>query len=351
MKKWLLFCLSVLLFSCSESELETLNDGPYVLYGDRAWQALWVCNGQPKRFEFPPPLARKRIEKCNLSAQLNNQTASRPELAFDNVETVAALSDIHGQFDVFRSLLMAHKIADEQGNWTFGKGHLVVSGDVFSRGPKVTESLWYLANLERQAKSNGGVVHYLLGNHEIMALNNDTRYMHDKYATTEKVLGKPLSELIGPKTVLGDWLLTRNVLVKINRMLFVHGGIHPSLATQNLSLQDINQTFVSHMIKDDTFPESGLGHFLHKTYGPIWYRGYFKAPRATMGDVDRLLQHYDLSHLIVGHTTQTQITPFYNGKVIAVDSGIKRGETGEILLIKNGNFFRGLRNGAVIPFE
>ena len=351
MKYLLSICLSVCLLACAEKEQTQFSDGPYVLRSDDAWQAFWMCNGQAKRFDFPPPKQHKRIEKCDLSAELYNQVVTRPALAFNNVSKVAAISDIHGQFDLFKHLLTVHKIADAQGNWTFGEGHLVVTGDIFDRGPKVTESLWYLFNLDRQARQKGGFVHFLLGNHEVMVLNNDMRYLHDKYVQTEKVLGQSLSQLFGPESVLGEWLLTRNVLVKIDGMLFVHGGIHPSLATENRSLQDINQTFVDHLIKDENSPREDFSQFLHKTNGQIWYRGYFKTPGASMQEVDALLQHFDVSHLVVGHTTQEHITGFYDGKVIAIDSGIKRGESGEILLVDDGILLRGLMNGTQETLE
>ena len=44
---------------------------------------------------------------------------------------------------------------------------------------KVNEILWFVYDLEGQAKEKGGRVHYLLGNHEYMVLYNDLRYIHD----------------------------------------------------------------------------------------------------------------------------------------------------------------------------
>ena len=35
-------------------------------------------------------------------------------------------------------------IIDKNLNWKFGKGHLVVLGDIFDRGSMVTEVLWHL---------------------------------------------------------------------------------------------------------------------------------------------------------------------------------------------------------------
>ena len=49
-------------------------------------------------------------------------------------------------------LLKNNKIIDEDLKWTFGDGHFVIVGDVFDRGDKVNEVLWFLYDLEIQAK-------------------------------------------------------------------------------------------------------------------------------------------------------------------------------------------------------
>ena len=75
---------------------------------------------------------------------------------------------------------------------------------------------------------------------------------------------------------------------------------------------------------------------MHRGNGPIWYRGYFKDDGATSEEIDLLLKHFDVEHIVVGHTSQKQILTKHKGRVIAVDSSIKRGRNGEVLLIENG---------------
>ena len=50
-------------------------------------------------------------------------------------------------------LLTNNKIIDEQGDWAFGTGHFVITGDIFDRGDKVTEILWFIYELEQQAET------------------------------------------------------------------------------------------------------------------------------------------------------------------------------------------------------
>ncbi|MGO4780068.1 metallophosphoesterase, partial [Lysobacter sp. 2RAB21] len=84
-----------------------------------------------------------------------------PDIALGQVERIAALSDVHGQYDLMVRLLRSNSIVDRKLNWRYGRGHLVVVGDVFDRGPKVNQVLWLLYALEQQARAAGGGVHLL----------------------------------------------------------------------------------------------------------------------------------------------------------------------------------------------
>jgi hypothetical protein len=66
---------------------------------------------------------------------------------------------------------------------------------------------------------------------------------------------------------------------------------------------------------------------------------------ASEQEIDLLLKHFDIGHLVVGHTSQEKIETRYQGKVIAIDSSIKNGQYGEILLVEGGTQYRGLPNG------
>jgi hypothetical protein len=113
-------------------------------------------------------------------------------------------------------------------------------------------------------------VHLLLGNHEVMVLNGDLRYIHEKYQYTASELNQPFEQLYGKDTVLGQWLRSKSVLVKINDMLFAHGGFHPDFAKEKRSLNEINQVFKANLVKTElSAPREGWGKYLHKRNGPI----------------------------------------------------------------------------------
>jgi len=345
-----------------EPRLPAVNDGPYIFVNDQQQlESSWLCQGELVSQTVSVSTFPKVMNACNMPAVVHGfSSVENKVLEFSGDYPVAALSDFHGKYDLMIELLTNNNIIDENKKWAFGDGHFVITGDIFDRGDKVTEILWFLYDLEQQAQQVGGDIHLTLGNHEVMVLNGDLRYLHPKYIETAKQLNKPFEKLFTKDSIIGNWLRSKPVLVKVNDMLFAHGGFHPSLAGEKRSIVEINTVFKDSLIKAELDkPREGWAKYLHKTNGPIWYRGYFAADRgkssrakdkgATSAEIDLLLKHFDVKHLIVGHTSQKQIETRYQGRVIAIDSSIKRGSYGEILFIENGKKWRGSLSGKVLP--
>jgi hypothetical protein len=217
---------------------------------------------------------------------------------------------------------------------------------VFDRGPQVTETLWTIHQLEQQARKKGGRVHLLLGNHEVGVMHGDVRYVHAKYVhAAEHILKIPVPTQYGPISVLGQWLRSKNTIIQINDMLFVHGGIHPDIMTRNLDMGGINNLIRDNLdTSREIIKEDELLKFLFFKNGPLWYRGYFPDeedyPRLETPVVQQILDYFKVKHIIVGHTTQKKVIPLYDNRVFAADTGIKRGNQGEALYWKKGKFYR-----------
>ncbi|KGJ88322.1 metallophosphoesterase [Colwellia psychrerythraea] len=359
----------------AQEELTTVTDGPYIFVenhqAERDLSAFWLCQGEVINKQIKVAHFPITTSACDLPAKVHSFTSLETNvLEYSGDFKVAALSDFHGQYDLMIELLTNNRIIDEQKNWLFGNGHFVITGDIFDRGDKVTEILWFLYDLERQAEQSGGKVHLTLANHEVMILNGDLRYLHPKYIETAQKLNKPFEALFSKTSILGNWLRSKPVLVKVNNMLFTHGGFHPSLASNNHSLEEINSVFKNSLVKAELAqPRQGFSEYLHGSNGPIWYRGYFtqdrnKTPQgkgskskatgpkdkgATSAEIDFLLKHFDVDHLIVGHTSQKQIETRYQGRVIAIDSSIKSGKYGEVLFVEKGQMWRGSLTGDKLP--
>ena len=329
-----------------------VSDGPYVIQEEDGQTAIWVNKGEI----YTQKISSKKsqvIEYNGVKAKLRNNTPKEvKQLVYNGDFKIAAVSDIHGQYDTFIKLLKNNNVIDNQGKWSFGNGHFIVAGDMFDRGSQVTEVLWFLYDLEKQAKEKGGKLHVLLGNHDVMVLNGNLRSVHPKYAEVGEILEKPFNTLFNKGTVLGNWLRTRPVLIKVNNILFTHGGLHPELVTKGLSIEDINSQFKQQLVESElTEKRDEIGNFLHKHNGPIYYRGYFQGKTATTEQIDDLLSYFDSTNIVVGHTTHRHIETRYDGKVIVIDANMKSGNDGEILFWEAGKFVRGTLSGDIVPIQ
>ena len=317
---------------------QTMDDGPYVVYRngktviksienhfvDSSAKTVQVhCEGHPE-WDFSVPL-KKKIE-------------TPPCIAPKNNAPLFICSDIEGEFEHFRALLLAGHVIDTHYNWTFGKGKLVLAGDLFDRGKQVSQFLWLLYKLEDEAAANGGEVHVILGNHDIMNLDGDFRYVQPEYFNDAKLMNEPYGALYGKDTELGRWLRSKNVVERIGDLLVMHGGISPEVLSRQQSIASINREMrLFYDVHPNVVPDSLKDLF--NANAIHWYRGYFLTPRATTRLIDSTLAFYHANQIIVGHDIIKHISKLYGGKVIGVDVDEHEG-THEALLIENGQYYR-----------
>lgn len=258
--------------------------------------------------------------------QMNNEPCE-----YEMPPRVLAISDIEGNFMALLHVLLINKVIDKYLKWTFGEGHLVVVGDCFDRGKQVVECLWLIYSLEEKARKKGGYVHFILGNHEIMNMNGDWRYVHPKYAASPRL---PFTALYNGNYELWRWLTTKNIIEKIGYTLFVHGGIAYGLLKSNLSLNDINRQARTYYDRvQEAFMDPMLHIIFNSEESPFWYRGYYQGT-ASEEQVDATLQHFKVKRIVTGHTVMDEVTSFFNGKVVNVDTDHAGGNSQSLLITK-----------------
>ncbi|HPR73534.1 MAG TPA: metallophosphoesterase [Bacteroidales bacterium] len=323
------------------------NDGPYIFRLNNIYNAFWVRDGQlieelliPAAFNdvkknFDLPFDYKDMNKV-----FKRRTRFRQ--SYRNVDSICVISDVHGRYDRYTDLLKAVQVVDNELKWDFGKGHLVILGDIFDRGDQVTEILWHVFSLEKQAEKAGGKVHVLFGNHEQMVLNYELGYIADKYRKTETTANISYTELFSENSVLGNWLRKKPVAVTINNILFVHAGISPLVVIKGFTVKKMNRMFYREVLGKD--PEVVLRDenlsLLISDQGPLWYRGYFSRAGIDEEIIDGILSFYGVEHIVVGHTPGERIRSFHNNKILGIDAGIANGLPGEALLIRRDEFIR-----------
>ncbi len=276
------------------------------------------------------------------------------EETWNKVERIVAVGDVHGGHDAFVAVLRNAKLIDVAGGWIGGRTHLVQTGDVMDRGADSRKTMELLMVLEKQAEKAGGRVHALIGNHEAMNMYGDLRYVApgefaafrglesqamleaafaretrgmkprpDAIARAQWMAEHPLGwaehrAAFGPEGRYGKWIRSHNAIVKINGVLFLHGGISPKFAEK--SLQEINDGVRAELADFSSMSEAG---FVRSEDGPLWYRGIAQEDPALVEYVGKMLKGYGARRIVIGHTsTPGRIVSLYGGTVVSIDAGL-----------------------------
>lgn len=326
-----------------DNDALALSDGPYVFWENESRaRVATFCGRAPQVKTFSVSDTLKFTDPCapDETYTLSAAAPSPDSAVYEDASRIFAVSDVEGHYDRLVGLLQAAGVIDDEGRWTWGEGHLVLAGDVVDRGTKVTETLWLIHRLEREARRQGGRVHYLLGNHETKLLGGDTRYVRPKYRVAAQRLDTTVPGLYGPDTELGRWLRTKPAMVRIDSLLFTHGGVSPSLAERDLSLAQVNEGVrhgLRHSLSAHTDPAVEL---LYDDEGPLWYRGYVRDDDLRPRSVRKTLKPYGAERVVVGHTPVDQVQARHEGRVVAIDVGFREAGQGEGLLVEDGRFYR-----------
>jgi len=346
----------IILITCSSSSLsaqkyKTFYDGPYIEVKDDGVKIDWIEKGVHKKEKLAfNELSTFKVEGLPEVDLTDLDFDKNLPTVYENVSKFVALSDIHGQYDLLTKLLNAQGVVDSLGHWTYGDGHLVIVGDIFDRGDKVTETLWLLFNLEKEALKVGGGVHIILGNHEIMIMHGDIRYINPKYQYTSHKLKTDYENLFSKHTVLGQWIRSKNVSEKINDIVFVHGGFSQEVLDKEKSISAINKIFKENINSQNRIKANRdeLIDLLYFENGPLWYKGYANPNGFDVDAADKILNILDAKSIVVGHTSMPKIIALLDNKIILVDSSLKFGKTGEILVYEKDTFYRGMIDGTKI---
>ncbi|ARD44034.1 metallophosphoesterase [Colwellia sp. PAMC 21821] len=323
------------LFDLSFGLTKTFDDGPYIFIEQNELVEKSIVAGKVIVRSLP-----KGTFPVSYADEKN---------IFTNIPEIAAISDIHGQYGILINILKKNNIIDDNLNWSFGDGHFVIAGDIFDRGAEVLDVLWFIYNLEKQAEDSGGKVHYLLGNHEYMVLHGNLKWLNGIYHHTAKLLEVEYQSLFNEHTILGAWLRAKSTIIKINDVVYVHGGISKEFLSHNYDLETINDMYRKSIdLTAQEIENSREYSLLHSKLSPIWYRGYFKTfllDAISSKDVNEVLTLLKVNKIVVGHTSGKEVTRLTNGEVYAIDSSIKKGITGDILFINESGVYRGSYTG------
>lgn len=297
-----------------------------------------------KGFHENDTLQYKDVNKIVSNRQIN--------YTFNQKSKIFAVGDVHGEYDSLVKLLINSNVIDKEFNWKFNNGMLIFMGDLVDRGDKVTEVLWLMHQLSNQAAQEKGSVHILLGNHELLVLANDNRYIHEKYQLLTRGNRMSYSDLFDKNVFPGSFIREFKSAVIVDSTLFVHAGLSPALLSERIPIDKMNLILrfvlnperVSLTIDAD----EALKYYklLISDVGIFWYRGYVvESPsisKAPTEELERVLKAYGVKAMVIGHTEVESIKPEYNGKLYPINVPFaKKGTKAQGLLIEeDGTFWR-----------
>ena len=344
---------------------------------------------------------------------------------------LVAIGDVHGDYDALVAMLQSTGLLDAKLRWSGGNAVFVQVGDFLDRGPKDRQVMDLLMRLEKEAPRRGGRVIVLLGNHEAMNIIGDLRYVSEagygNYANknSEKRRTKAYSQYVSYRrefarshglqepvldavveaewmkahplgyverrqalqagSKYGVWLRARPAMVKVGKILFLHGGVSPALASS--SVEAVNQRVKDEFRAFDAYHRYFVDHGLilpffdlpemteaartdltskeeevvrkkaeaaaegrafqpdqatqnHIRYlsdflslptwytvaadGPLWFRGFAEwSEEEGAPHVTNVLSSYGVERIVAGHSTQKgQISSRFGGKVLLIDTGM-----------------------------
>ena len=74
-----------------------------------------------------------------------------------------------------------------------------------------------------------------------------------------------------PEGYIGRWVLTHSAVVRINDVLYMHGGLGPSFASYDKAV--MNKAVVA-ALRHEPEPPGAPHDILWAEEGPLWYRGF-----------------------------------------------------------------------------
>lgn len=232
---------------------------------------------------------------------------------------MVAIGDVHGDLGATRRALRLGGAIDAEDRWVGGTLVVVQTGDQLDRGDDEQDILDLLERLQGEAERAGGAIHVLLGNHELMNVAGDLRYVTEGgFADFEGIEGLKLDDpalasvppqararmaAFRPGGPYAKILSRRNTVAVVGDSVFVHGGVLPEhVPAGEEDLRRLN-TDVRRWLGGRADP-SAITESVLSPEGVVWTRLYAGDDAQVCAQLGEALSRLKAKRMVVGHTVQ-----------------------------------------------
>ncbi len=263
----------------------------------------------------------------------------------DGVSELWVMSDVHGDYNAFTTLLTGAKIiasapaTPQAVQWSAGTAALVIVGDLIDKGPDAPDVIRLLIALRAAAEKAGGHVIATMGNHEAEFLADP---MNSKASGAGGLDAELVSLNLTPadtaagKNDVGQFIRDMPVAARVDDWFFVHAGKTDGKSVAQLSgdlqMGIDGMGFGAPVLSaTDSLLEVKLGKG-----SPNWWDATMNAQTL----LSQWTQALGVKHLVMGHqpgavsfadgTTRAadQMIQKYGGLLFMVDTGLSVGADG-----------------------
>lgn len=288
------------------------------------------------------------------------------QTTYPSPDRLIAVGDLHGDLNKSKQALRLAGLIDSYDHWAGGSTTVVQVGDVLDRGGDEIKILYFLEKLKREAEKSGGSIITMNGNHEIMNVDGDFRFVTKSGLDEFRVwadwycIGNVMKSLCGglvkpsdpfdgvplvfpgvkpeivdgirariaalrPNGPISNRFLTKNVTVLvIGDSVFVHGGLLPKHVSYGL--ERINEE-----VKDwiSGLRERVSSELVRGRNSLVWLRKFSDevAKNCDCSTLEHVLATIPgAKRMIMGHTIQEKgINGACDNRAIRIDVGMSRG--------------------------
>jgi hypothetical protein len=281
------------------------------------------------------------------------------------VKRIIVIPDLHGDWDMTIESFKVAKLIDEKdyNKWIGGDTVVVQVGDqidrcryagipCFKKEATIRDEgndwkiLKWFTDIHFQALNDGGAVYSLVGNHELMNVNGDMRYVSYEGLKEfegwtykdEPILdkeGEPINDgkearkrAFEPGQIIAEFLAcTRLMALIIGKNIFVHAGVLPKIA-RKYSVKNLNQLLSLYLWDKlenkadykEIFSSADVSPLWNRVFGNIGLRLFKKkedSKKQCIGLLKPIKEIYKVDKVYVGHTPMLK-----NGMVSVCDDKV-----------------------------